>query len=420
MTWPASLASRPLLVAESRALEVRDAFLTAEAEARDMRSAGRGYGDVPRYAVIDGVAVIPVSGALLNRYDFLGDGSPYTSYSALTREVNRAAADTSIRAIVLAVSSPGGAADGIMAPAASIRAARKVKPVTALVSGLAASGGFWLAAQAGEIVLADDMAQIGSIGVYVAHISLAGALEQAGIDVSVIHSGEHKVDGHPFAALPPAVRDQIQSEVDDLRLLFAREVSIGRPALSEKAALATEARMFAALDPKTGTRPAISARLADRVGGLSSVIAAFPKAGAGSKITGAIDMDENAIRADERARIGAILGSPEAAGRADQARYLACQTDMSAEAAIGVMANSAKVTAASSTSYAERKAAAGAGGHVGIDTDHVSTSKDIWAKARAGAGWGKAVGEANSSLGPHAISSDTKSVWDKARERGAA
>lgn len=387
MTWPAALASRPLLVAESRALEVRDAFTAAEAEARELRSGGRAVADGPRYAVLDGVAVVPVSGVLLNRYDFMGDGSPYTSYGALTREVNRAAADTSVRAIVIAVSSPGGSADGILAPAAAIRDARKAKPVTALVQGMAASGGYWLAAQAGEIVLADDMAQVGSIGVYTMHIALAGLLEKAGIDVSVISSGEHKVDGHPFAALPPAVRDQIQSEVDDLRLLFAREVSAGRPALSEKAALATEARMFAALDPKTGTRPAIAAKLADRVGGLSSVLAAFPKAGAGSKITGAKIMDENAIRADERARIGAILNSPEAAGRADQARYLACQTDMTAEVAIGVMANSAKAAPASSTSYEQRKVAAGAGGFV---VDEPSSPKadahSIWAKARKEAG----------------------------------
>ncbi|MBN9454927.1 MAG: S49 family peptidase, partial [Bosea sp.] len=271
MDWPAALTARPQLIAEAHAFELRDAWLAAERHA----SADRRQVTGARYAVQDGVAVIPVSGALINRYDFLGDGSGYTSYPALTREVNRAASDTSIRAIVLAVNSPGGNADGILAPAAAIRSARRAKPVTAFVGSIAASGGYWLAAQAGEIVLQDDLSAVGSIGVYTMHIAISAMLEKAGIDVSVISSGVHKVDGHPFATLPPAVRDQIQTEVDDLRIMFAREVAAGRPALGEKAALATEAKMFGALDPKTGRRPAIDAKLADRVAALPSVIAGF-------------------------------------------------------------------------------------------------------------------------------------------------
>src|SRR5690606_11357145 len=158
---------------------------------------------------------------------------------------------------------------GILAPSEAIRAAKAVKPVTALVGSVAASGGYWIAAQADEIVLSDDFSRVGSIGVYTMHIDYSKMLENAGIDVSIISSGKNKVDGNPYEPLPESVRAEIQEEVDDLRLMFAREVAAGRAALTVEAALATEARVYSALNPRTQARPAIEAKLADRMGSLS-------------------------------------------------------------------------------------------------------------------------------------------------------
>lgn len=389
--WPSALSSRPHLIAEAHAMELRDAWLAAEREfnAMDRRQVITGA----RYSVQDGVAIIPVSGVLINRYDFLGDGSSYTSYPALAREINRATSDTSIRAIILAVNSPGGNADGILTPSSAIRAAREVKPVTALVGSMAASGGYWLAAQAGEIVLENDFSQVGSIGVYTMHIDASRMLNEAGLTVSVIHSGRNKVDGHPFAPLPPEVRADIQQEVDDLRLMFAREVSAGRPTLTETAALATEARMFAALDPKTGRRPAIAAKLADRVATLPTVIASMATSKP-TKISGAVTMDEAAIRAAERTRIREITTSAHASGREGQANYLALETSMTAAEAVGLLAASPKTEANGNQArgYEQRKVEAGAGGFVEVEAP----------KPKASAGWSKAMAEVNKGLGPNA------------------
>lgn len=404
--WPAALSARPLLVADAHALEVRDAWLAAEVEHREMLTAGRTIPqDVARYEVRDGVAIIPVSGVLLNRYNFMGDGSPYTSYGALTREINRAAADTSIRAIVLAVSSPGGAADGILAPSVAIRDARARKPVTALVQGMAASGGYWLASQADEIVLADDMAQVGSIGVYTMHMDISGLLEDLGINVSVIHSGRNKVDGHPFAPLPDSVRADIQQEVDDLRLMFAREVAAGRPVLTADLALATEAKMFTAFNPRTSARPAIEGKLADRMGTLAGVVGSINRGRTPGRNMGKNGMSEiskedldravAAARAEEQAaakaaaeesakqataRISAIQTCEEAKGREALANHIAFSTSMSADEAKGLLAASPKESGAAS--YEQRKAAAGAGGFVDEPKTSATSSSDIWAKAR--------------------------------------
>ncbi len=397
--WPSQLANRPQLIADAYAMELRDAWLGAEAEAQAMASASRSFDNSrARYTIIDGVAVIPISGALLNRHDFIGDGSPYTSYPALTREVRRAAADTAIRGIVLTVNSPGGTADGTLAPAAAIRDARKVKPVTAFVGSMAASGGYWLAAQANEIVLSDDMSRVGSIGVYTTLLGFSRMLDRAGIDISVISSGAHKVDEHPLTTLSDDTRSRIQQEVDDLRVMFAREVAAGRPSLSEKAVLATEAKMFRAVDPKSGRRPAIEAKLADRMGSLPSVIAGIAAGAAPkpSRIKGATTVDETQIRASERTRINEILTSQHAAGREGQASYLALNTSMTAAEAVGLLAASPKVDATAATpapaqTYEQRKAQAG--GLSYVDTGAATP------QAKASAGWSKAVAAANKGLG---------------------
>ncbi|MFD2183325.1 S49 family peptidase [Rhodoplanes azumiensis] len=272
MIIPPSLARRPLLVDElhfaglcSAVIKAEQAFMSEPQENGGARTPLRSV------YVTGGVAVIPVYGYLISCAE-----CGVSSYDEIAGAVNRAVADAKVRAIVLAINSPGGTVSGILRAVEAIRAARAEKRVIAHVSGMAMSAGYWLASQANEIVLADDLAQVGSIGVYTMHMDLSKALDDAGVNVSLISSGEHKVDGHPFGPLPADVRKRIQTEVDDLRLMFARDVASGRGSqLTEKAALATEAQVYRALNPQTGEREAIVAGLADRVASLEEVIRSF-------------------------------------------------------------------------------------------------------------------------------------------------
>ncbi len=422
ISWPAVLAARPQLIADAHAMELRDAWVTAEREFN--ANLGRQTADVARYRVVDGVAVIPVSGALINRYDFLGEGSGYTSYPALTREVNRAAADPAIRGIVLGINSPGGNADGIIAPSSAIRAARQVKPVVALVGSIAASGGYWLAAQAGEIILDNDMSQVGSIGVYTMHMDVSKLLERIGIDISVISSGRNKVDGHPFAPLPADVRASIQQEVDDLRLMFAREVSAGRPVLTADLALATEAKVFSAFNPRSGARPAIEEKLADRMGSLSDVVGSINRGRSPGRFTRKTGMTDVTREEHDRAvaaareegrvagertgreaaatRISSIMTSDEAKANPKLASHLAYKTETSVEDAKEMLAAAGPAVSEQKSepeprvekTYEQRSAAAGGDGYV--DTNGGAP------KANTKAGWSKAVAAANKGLGPGA------------------
>jgi ClpP class serine protease len=133
------------------------------------------------------------------------------------------------------------------------------------------SAGYALASQADRILLPRTGA-VGSIGVVVMHADLSGQLDQDGVRVSLIHSGQHKVDGNPYAPLPEAVRADIQREIDVLRFLFADTVAAGRGGrLSQEAALATEAAVYRGMD-------AVAAGLADEVTDLTRGFASFRQA----------------------------------------------------------------------------------------------------------------------------------------------
>ena len=157
---------------------------------------------------------------------------------------------------------------GVFDLADRIRATRGTKPVWAFVAEHAFSAGYALASQADRILLPRTGA-VGSIGVVVMHADLSGQLDQDGVRVTLIHSGQHKVDGNPYEPLPEAVREDIQREIDVLRFLFAETVAAGRAGrLSQEAALVTEAATYRGTD-------AVAAGLADEVTDLARGFAGF-------------------------------------------------------------------------------------------------------------------------------------------------
>ncbi|PVZ48638.1 S49 family peptidase [Thalassobacter stenotrophicus] len=215
------------------------------------------HGDAP-YPVVDGIAVIEIAGVLIHRGGWIGQSSGQTSYEGIAAQIEAAASDPAVRGIALEIDSFGGEVAGVFDLADRIRAIRGSKPVWAFVAEHAFSAGYALASQANRILLPRTGA-VGSIGVVVMHADLSGQLDQDGVQVTLIHSGQHKVDGNPYEPLPESVRDDIQREIDVLRFLFAETVAAGRAGqLSQEAALATEAATFRGTD-------AIAAGLADEV-----------------------------------------------------------------------------------------------------------------------------------------------------------
>ncbi|MCJ2051256.1 S49 family peptidase [Methylobacterium sp. J-070] len=300
------------------------------------------------------MAIVPIVGSLVHRGAWIGASSGLISYEGLTEQLRQVGTDPHAKAVVLDIECPGGQAIGAFETAKVVRDLAAVKPVTAVVNGLAASAAYAIASGASRIITIPSGVS-GSIGVVMMHIDRSRALAKAGLKPTFIHAGARKVDGHPFAALPDDVRDSLQAEVEAILDAFVATVAAGRPGLSEKAIRSTEARTY------TG-EAAVKAGLADAVGTFDDAVAdaarvstkrptrAPARTGAGATITRSktVDEDEKRIRAEERGRIRAIMGSEHAQDRQAQALAVALETSLSPEEASAILRVSPKVEAGAS------------------------------------------------------------------------
>jgi signal peptide peptidase SppA len=217
--------TRPMLAVVANVLGRR--LAATHAELAEVRAA---VAPMPRRTDIGpapGVAVIPIHGVIAPRMNMMSDISGGTSYHQVRNLLSLAVADPSIRTIVLDLDTPGGSCAGAPECAAAIRAARLKKPIIASVEYQACSAGFWLASSATEIVMAPS-AQVGSIGVFTMHEDLSKALEQLGVNVSVISAGKYKTEGSPVAPLSPEARARIQHLVNSTYGRFVADVATGR------------------------------------------------------------------------------------------------------------------------------------------------------------------------------------------------
>ena len=187
-----------------------------------------GDGGGPSSATQRGaVAVIPVRGVIAHRMGAMDDTSGGTSCERIGAMIDQAAADASVGTILYDFETPGGTVTGCQELAAKMLGLRGVKTQVAMINGLAASAGYWLASQCDEIVSIPS-GVAGSIGVFCAHEDLSAALEQEGIKVTLISCGKYKTAGNPLEPLSDAERAVIQARVDTAYGQFVKDVARGR------------------------------------------------------------------------------------------------------------------------------------------------------------------------------------------------
>ena len=269
------LLNRPLLVTPDKAqvimavLAGRIGVEGADAsrfEGSPIVADGGGKMGVRPYNVAGGVAVITITGSLVNRGAWVGANSGLTSYEGIQHQLKTAAADPAVKAIILDLHTTGGQATGAFETAAMVRQVAATKPVVALVAGMAASAGYAIASGATEIVTTETGIS-GSIGVVFLHADFSKQLAKDGVTPTLIIAGAHKADGNPFEPLSKEVRAGFQEEVDGLYSLFLATVARGRGARFDAAAArSTEARVFMG-------EKAVAVGLADRMGTFESVLA---------------------------------------------------------------------------------------------------------------------------------------------------
>lgn len=214
----------------------------------------------------DGVAVIPVTGILSRRFDFISAACGWSTYDGLGAALSAAIGDDRVRGILLDVDSPGGEAAGMIDVADTIIAFRQVKPIFAIADSTAASAAYAIAGSASRLFV-PRIAEVGSIGCVVIHCDQTGADVAQGLKYSAVFSGARKIDGWGHAALSPDARAAAQASVDHVASSFA--ALVGRQGrISAKVAMATDAALFA-------DAAAVAAGLADRVGNFHQAMAAL-------------------------------------------------------------------------------------------------------------------------------------------------
>ena len=191
------------------------------------------------YAVIDGIAVIPVQGVLLKKESFMTAWRGCSSYEQIQRQVAGAVDDGGVRAILLDIDSPGGETAGCFDLADYIYSVRGIKPVYAVANDIALSAAYAIASSASRVFL-NRTGAVGSVGVYALHVDQSGFDKELGAKYTYVFAGERKVDGNPHQPLSERARADIQDEVDREYGIFTETVARNRK-VGTKDIVATQA-----------------------------------------------------------------------------------------------------------------------------------------------------------------------------------
>lgn len=303
------------------------------------------------FAFAQGVAVIPVTGSLINRFG--GSYGYVTGYNFIRSQVAAAGLDPDVTAIVFDMNSYGGEAAGCFECAADIPRLANGKPTLAVVDSNCYSACYALASQCDKIAVTPS-GGVGSVGVVSMHVDISKMIDSMGVTVTFIYAGDHKVDGNMFEPLSDEVKADMQASITKMRLSFAELVAKGR-GIDVQAVIDTQARCYRAddalrlglIDAIATPQGALTALLGELSGSTVQLsqekepeMADQEKPGAQAASTQDTAAAAQEARTAERARIQGIQSCDESKGREKLASHLALNTDLSVDAAKAILAAS--------------------------------------------------------------------------------
>ena len=194
----------------------------------------------------DKIAIIEVEGLIANAKGGGFLAPTENPVSLFKQELDKAAADSRVKAVVLRVNSPGGtvsASDAMYQILKRFKAKTK-KPVVASAQEIAASGAFYISCGADKIV-AQPTSLVGSIGVIFESFNLQGTLSKLGVEPKNYKSAIHKDIGSPFRASTPEEDQIMQGLIDESYARFKGIVTENRPiAAGADFQMITDGRVF--------------------------------------------------------------------------------------------------------------------------------------------------------------------------------
>jgi protease-4 len=199
----------------------------------------------------DKIAVIPIQGVLSDSSDILRQFKQYKDKA-------------DVKALVLRIESPGGTVVAAQEIYGEIRKLREEKVVLASMGNVAASGGYYVACAAEEIV-ANPGTLTGSIGVISEYPNIEELMKKVGLKSKVLKSGRFKDLGNPTREMTAQEKAILQDLIDDIHRQFIRDVAKGRGKSVEEIEPLADGRVFTGEQAKANG-------LVDRLGNFQDAI----------------------------------------------------------------------------------------------------------------------------------------------------
>lgn len=214
---------------------------------------------IPNYRAEDKIAIIYANGNIIDGYDkeqVAGD-----RFAAMIADARR---DSTVRAVVLRVNSPGGSVLASSKIREEIDLLKEVKPVVASYGSYAASGGYWISSSC-DYIFSDASTLTGSIGVFSMIPDFSRTADKIGIGITTVSSGRH---GDMYSGMRALDSDEIaymQGSVEEIYDTFTSIVAEGRGLDREYVDGIAQGRVWAGAD-------ALDNGLVDRIGGLEDAV----------------------------------------------------------------------------------------------------------------------------------------------------
>lgn len=221
-------------------------------------------------AIVVAIIAVVVAGMAV-RQGGLGIGAPLTariariSITGVIRNdhdrveaLEKLAKSRAARAVIVHIDSPGGTTTGAEQLHYALRLVAAKKPVAVVIDGMAASGGY-IAAMAGDHIVAQGNSLVGSIGVLFQYPNFTDLMKTVGVKVEEVKSSPLKASPNPFEPTSPEARAALASLVSDSYQWFRTMVQERRDIQEPTLATVTDGRVF------TG-RQALELKLIDEVG----------------------------------------------------------------------------------------------------------------------------------------------------------
>lgn len=211
------------------------------------------------------IAIVYASGPIIQRvqknpfqFDLLIEPSDFI------KNLKKAREDKKVKAIIIRIDSPGGsviASDEIWE---EIRRTKKVKPVYASMSDVAASGGYYIA-MACDTIIAHPATLTGSIGVIAMFPNFSGLIGKIGVNVDTIATNETANDFNFFLPFSKRKKDKFAKVIKPIYFRFVSKVAESRKMTFKQTRDLAKGRVWIGSD-------AYERRLVDVLGGLNDAI----------------------------------------------------------------------------------------------------------------------------------------------------